>query len=328
MIIKFSEIKKINNKNFFLFYGKNDGLKDEIIQSLLENSKNVLYYEEKEILDNKDKFVESILTNSLFDNEKVIIIKRVSDKILNLIQSISETKFQNISIILTAENLEKKSKLRIFFEKSDTLICIPFYPDNEYTLLKLTNDLLNKSNIKLSNSNINFIINKSQNDRHNLKNNLLKLEHYAFNKKKINQDVLSKLMNLDEEENISKLTNNCLAKNHKKTINILNENNYSNEDSVIIIRTLLNQSKKILKLVEKYENTKNMEMTISSSKPPIFWKDKEITIQQIKVWSLKDLKNLIYKINELEIKIKKNLQISLKLITDFLVEQSSKNLIV
>ena len=135
-------------------------------------------------------------------------------------------------------------------------------------------------------------------------------------------------MNMGEEENISKLTNYCLAKNHKRTINILNENNYSNEDSVIIIRTLLNQSKKILKLVEKYESTKNMELTISSSKPPIFWKDKEITIQQIKMWSLKDIKNLIYKINELEIKIKKNLQISLKLITNFLVEQSNKNLIV
>ena len=328
MIIKYSEIKKINDNNFFLFYGKNDGLKDEMIKSLVGNNKNVLYYEEKEILDHKDKFVESILTNSLFDNEKIIIIKRASDKILSLMESISERKFQNISIILTAENLEKKSKLRIFFEKSKKLICIPFYPDNEYTLLKLTNDLLSKSNIKLSSSNINFIINKSQNDRHNLKKNLLKLEHYTFNKKKINQDVLSKLMNLGEEENISKLTNYCLAKNHKRTINILNENNYSNEDSVIIIRTLLNQSKKILKLVEKYESTKNMELTISSSKPPIFWKDKEITIQQIKMWSLKDIKNLIYKINELEIKIKKNLQISLKLITDFLVEQSNKNLIV
>ena len=328
MIIKYSEIKKINDNNFFLFYGKNDGLKDEMIKSLVGNNKNVLYYEEKEILDHKDKFVESILTNSLFDNEKIIIIKRASDKILSLMEIISERKFQNISIILTAENLEKKSKLRIFFEKSKKLICIPFYPDNEYTLLKLTNDLLSKSNIKLSSSNINFIINKSQNDRHNLKNNLLKLEHYTFNKKKINQDVLSKLMNLGEEENISKLTNYCLAKNHKRTINILNENNYSNEDSVIIIRTLLNQSKKILKLVEKYESTKNMELTISSSKPPIFWKDKEITIQQIKMWSLKDIKNLIYKINELEIKIKKNLQISLKLITNFLVEQSNKNLIV
>ena len=328
MIIKYSEIKKINDNNFFLFYGKNDGLKDEIIKSLVGKNKNVLYYEEKEILDHKDKFVESILTNSLFDNEKIIIIKRASDKILSLMEIISERKFQNISIILTAENLEKKSKLRIFFEKSKKLICIPFYPDNEYTLLKLTNDLLNKSNIKLSSSNINFIINKSQNDRHNLKNNLLKLEHYTFNKKKINQDVLSKLMNMGEEENISKLTNYCLAKNHKRTINILNENNYSNEDSVIIIRTLLNQSKKILKLVEKYESTKNMELTISSSKPPIFWKDKEITIQQIKMWSLKDIKNLIYKINELEIKIKKNLQISLKLITNFLVEQSNKNLIV
>ena len=299
-----------------------------MIKSLVGNNKNVLYYEEKEILDHKDKFVESILTNSLFDNEKIIIIKRASDKILSLMEIISERKFQNISIILTAENLEKKSKLRIFFEKSKKLICIPFYPDNEYTLLKLTNDLLNKSNIKLSSSNINFIINKSQNDRHNLKNNLLKLEHYTFNKKKINQDVLSKLMNMGEEENISKLTNYCLAKNHKRTINILNENNYSNEDSVIIIRTLLNQSKKILKLVEKYESTKNMELTISSSKPPIFWKDKEITIQQIKMWSLKDIKNLIYKINGLEIKIKKNLQISLKLITNFLVEQSNKNLIV
>ena len=162
MIIKYSEIKKINDNNFFLFYGKNDGLKDEMIKSLVGNNKNVLYYEEKEILDHKDKFVESILTNSLFDNEKIIIIKRASDKILSLMEIISERKFQNISIILTAENLEKKSKLRIFFEKSKKLICIPFYPDNEYTLLKLTNDLLNKSNIKLSSSNINFIINKSQ----------------------------------------------------------------------------------------------------------------------------------------------------------------------
>ena len=187
---------------------------------------------------------------------------------------------------------------------------------------------MNRAKIKLSQSAINFIINKSKNDRQNLKNNLLKIENYSKNRKQINHDILSKLINLNEEEDITKLVDSCLAKNKKDTINILNENNYTNEDSVTIIRIFLNKLKKLLNLVMQYKINQNIELTISSSRLPIFWKDKEIISRQIKIWTVRDLKKLIYRTNELEVQIKKDLKNSTKIIYDFLIEQASKTLVI
>ena len=328
MIIKHSENYRIKKNNFYLFYGKNSALKDETLKENLKFNENNLYYEEKDILDNKDNFIETILTNSLFENEKIIIIKRATDKLLDIIKYISDKRPENLTIILNSENLDTKSKLRSFFEKDKICVCTPFYPDNQYTLLKLSNNILNRAKIKLSQSNINFIINKSKNDRQNLKNNLLKIENYSKNRKQINHDILSKLINLNEEEDITKLVDSCLAKNKKDTINILNENNYSNEDGVTIIRIFLNKLKKLLNLVMQYKINQNIELTISSSRPPIFWKDKEIISKQIKIWTVRDLKKLIYRTNELEVQIKKDLKNSTKIIYDFLIEQASKTLVM
>ena len=328
MIIKHSENYRIKKNNFYLFYGKNSALKDETLKENLKFNENNLYYEEKDILDNKDNFIETILTNSLFENEKIIIIKRATDKLLDIIKYISDKRPENLTIILNSENLDTKSKLRSFFEKDKIYVCTPFYPDNQYTLLKLSNNILNRAKIKLSQSNINFIINKSKNDRQNLKNNLLKIENYSKNRKQINHDILSKLINLNEEEDITKLVDSCLAKNKKDTINILNENNYSNEDGVTIIRIFLNKLKKLLNLVMQYKINQNIELTISSSRPPIFWKDKEIISKQIKIWTVRDLKKLIYRTNELEVLIKKDLKNSTKIIYDFFIEQSSKTLVI
>ena len=121
------------------------------------------------------------------------------------------------------------------------------------------------------------------------------------------------------------LIDNCLAKNTKKTINILNENNFSNDDTIMILRTLLNKSKKILYLSNEFKKNKNIDLTISSARPPIFWKDKEIVKQQIKKWTPEKIKNLIYKLNDIELNIKKNINNSVILITDFIIEQSSTN---
>ena len=328
MIIKHSENYRIKKNNFYLFYGKNSALKDETLKENLKFNENNLYYDEKDILDNKDNFIETILTNSLFENEKMIIIKRATDKLLDIIKYISDKKPENLTIILNSENLDTKSKLRSFFEKDKICVCTPFYPDNQYTLIKLSNNILNRAKIKLSQSAINFIINKSKNDRQNLKNNLLKIENYSKNRKQINHDILSKLINLNEEEDITKLVDSCLAKNKKDTINILNENNYSNEDGVTIIRIFLNKLKKLLNLVMQYKINQNIELTISSSRPPIFWKDKEIISKQIKIWTVRDLKKLIYRTNELEVQIKKDLKNSTKIIYDFLIEQASKTLVI
>ena len=327
MIIKSFEINKINLSlnNLFLFYGKNEGFKSEITKNIIKNKNNILNYEEKEILENKDNFIENLLTKSLFDDEKIIIIKRSTDKILGIIEDLCSKKIEDIIIILNADNLEKKSKLRSFFEKSKKLVCVPFYPDNEQTLSKLTYNFFKNKNISISQANINLIINKCNGDRETLINELNKIEYYSKNGKKINSEDIIKLTNLNENHSVSELVDNCLAKNKKKIINILNENNFNNEDCILIARSFLNKSKKILQLSKEFEKNKNIELTISSAKPPIFWKDKEITKQQLNQWKPENIKKLIYKLCEIELLIKKNLNNSIHLITDFILEQSNFN---
>jgi len=327
MIIKSFEINKINLSlnNLFLFYGKNEGFKSEITKNIIKNKNNILNYEEKEILENKDNFIENLLTKSLFDDEKIIIIKRSTDKILGIIEDLCSKKIEDIIIILNADNLEKKSKLRSFFEKSKKLVCVPFYPDNEQTLSKLTYNFFKNKNISISQANINLIINKCNGDRETLINELNKIEYYSKNGKKINSEDIIKLTNLNENHSVSELVDNCLAKNKKKIINILNENNFNNEDCILIARSFLNKSKKILQLSKEFEKNKNIELTISSAKPPIFWKDKEITKQQLNQWKPEHIKKLIYKLCEIELLIKKNLNNSIHLITDFILEQSYFN---
>ena len=328
MIIKSYEINKIKNKNFsfFLLYGKNQGLKNEAINDLLKDQVSILKYEESEVLEKSNEFYDSLLSKSLFGEKKNIIIKRATDKIINLLIEIIDRNLEDIVIIIEANVLEKKSKLRSLFEKDKKCVCIPFYEDNEQTLYKFAVNFFKNKKISISPININLIVNKSNNDRQNLLNELNKIEYYTKNGKKISEDVIYKLTNLYENYSISELIDNCLAMNKKKVIHILGENNFSNEDCMIIIRTLLNKSKKILKLSNDYEKNNNIDLTILSAKPPIFWKDKEITKQQIFKWKPNHIKNLIFQIDKIELMVKKNYENSVNLVTDFILEQcSSRN---
>ncbi len=326
MIVKSYEIPKLSSDNkFFLLYGKNEGLKVELINKLLNGRKETSIYEEKEILDNSDRFIENILTNSLFESAKIILIKRGTDKILKIIEELNEKDIQDLVIIINSENLEKKSKLRSYFEKHKKNICIAVYPDDEKTLTKLILFFLREKKISISQENINLIINKCNGDRNILRNELEKIEFLKKSRDNITTEDISKLTNLAENHSISELIDNCLAKNTKRTIVILNENNFSSDDGIIILKTLLYKAKKILILCSEYEINQNMSLTISSAKPPIFWKDKEITKKQISNWTSKSMKKLIYNLSDLELLIKKNFDNSIKLITDFIIEQSSLN---
>jgi len=323
MIIKSFEINKINlNLNkFFLFYGKNDGLKNELTKKIIKKNK-ISNYEEKEVLENKNNFIENLLTKSLFEDQKIIIIRRSTDKILSIIEDLHTKKIDDI-IIINSDNLDKKSKLRSFFEKDKNLVCIPFYPDNDQTMSQLAYNFLRSKNISISTSNINLIINKCGGDRQNLINELQKIEYFNKNGKKISIENISKLINLNENHSISELIDNCLIKNKKKIISILNENNFSNEDCIMITRFFIVKAKKLLALSIIFETNKNIDLTISSAKPPIFWKEKEITKQQIYKWKPENIKKLIYALSETELQIKKNLNNSINLITDFILLQSS-----
>ena len=325
MIFKSFEINKINKKinQLILFYGKNEGLKNEAISILIKDENNIQNYEEKEILDNENNFIENILSKSLFEKEKFIVIKRTTDKILKVIETLHLKNLEDITIILNSDNLEKKSKLRSIFEKDKKLICVPFYPDNDQTLSRLAYNFLSNKKISLSPSNINLIVSKCSGDRETLMNELQKIEFFSKNGKKINSDNISKLINLSENHSISELIDNCLAQNKKKIISILNENNFSNEDCIMITRSFILKAKRLLELSKTFETNKNIDLTISSAKPPIFWKEKEIIKQQIQKWKPETIKNLIYSLSETELQIKKNINNSIKFITDFILLQSS-----
>ena len=324
MIIKFFEINKIdiNKNNIILFYGKNEALKNDATKQICKNKVKPINYEEKEIIDNQNEFIESILNKSLFEKKKIIIIKRATDKIVKILDQIKNKKIDD-TIIICSENLEKKSKLRGLFEKEIEYICVAFYPDNEQTLIKFAYNYLKEKKIPISTSNINILVYKCNGDREALMNDLEKIELFALGGNKVTLDAITKLSNLLENQSISSLIDHCLTKNKKKIVNILNENSFSNDDSILIVKTFLNKSKKLLNLSKEFEKNGNIDLTISSAKPPIFWKDKNITKDQIIKWKPNNIKKLIYKLSEIELQIKKNLANPIDLITDFILDQQT-----
>ena len=326
MILKFYELNKINilNKKYFLFYGNNEGLKKEEISKLHVKSKKKLFkFDEKQILENPESFLEDMYSGSLFENEKFVVINHASEKILKIIQIIIEKNPKDISILINAGQLDKKSKLRSNFEKEKELIAVGFYPDTSETLTKLAQNFIVQKKISLSQMNINFVVNKCNGNREFLKNELEKIELLSKSKKNITLDNLIKLINLNEDFSISELVDYCLAKDQKKTFHIINENNFNNDDSIIITRTFLNKLKRILILSENFNLNRNLEKTINEAKPPIFWKDKEIVKKQVKNWSTKNIQNLIIQINQIELQIKLNSLNALNYILDFIIEKSS-----
>ena len=221
-------------------------------------------------------------------------------------------------------NVRKKSKIRNFFEKDKRVICIPVYEDTFQALDTITKNFIKENNINLSQQIVNFIIERAKGDRINLKNELNKLKYFSKNKKKIELEEILKLTNLAENYDISELVNNSLAQNVKKTLHILNENNFASEDCIIVVKIYLAKLKRLLKIKSEIIKNNNIEKVISSYKPPIFWKEKEIVKQQVKIWDCNKIENLIINTNELEYQIKKNPSTSTLLLTNFIIEKTLK----
>ena len=321
MIIKPFELKKVNFQNSLLnlVYGDNQGYKEQIINDyFLKNFKgDVSRYEENDILNNSEIFISNLLNKSLFENEKIIIITRVTEKILNIFIEIYERQISGTKIIINANFLEKKSKLRNFFEKKKEIICVPVYEDDNKSLNELVLNFFKNKNKKFSQEIINLLIVRAKGDRKNLQNELLKIENLSLSKKNIEIEDVMKLTNLAENFSVFELSDNYLAKNSRKVSHILNENNYNSDDCILIIRTIISKSTTLLKLKKEIDKNNNVDLVLSSFKPPIFWKEKEIVKKQAQSWSTKEVKRIIYKLNDLELIVKKNSMNSLNFVSDF-----------
>jgi len=326
MIIKAFEIDKLKKKNekFFLLYGENEGLKNQVFQEVFaKNFENKLErFEENEILNNFDNFISSIINKSFFDESKLILIQRTTDKIIKLIDDLLNKNITDTTIVFNTGILEKKSKLRSKFEKEKNLICVPFYKDDIKTLRQVANNFFIKNKISLSQEVVNLIVERSSGDRINLMNELEKISLFMIDKKKINIEDVIKLTNLAENYSVSELADNCLLKNLNKVNKIFNENIFSLDDCILIIRTLLMKSKRLLELKKVQRTNKNLDEIITSYKPPIFWKDKEIVKSQINKWELVDTEEMIYKINKTELEVKQNYTNALNIVSDFVLNSA------
>ena len=316
MIAKSYEIQK-NNSNFlnfffFLLYGENIGLKKDIkelikinIKQKDKNIETISLYED-EILNNEENFYDILYSGSLFSNTKIITIYEATDKIINKINDVYNKFPENVFLIIFAGSLEKKSKLRNFFEKEKTTVCIPCYLDNERDLENIARLELNKSNIVLSRECINLLIEKSNSDRNNLKNEIEKIKCYSLNKKNIDLDEVRYLTNFSGDYKSDNLINECLCGHINQYKKILSELYSSAVNQILLLRILGNKIQRLVNIKNQLNESNTIDNLIGAAKPPIFWKEKPIVKEQLSIWDLIDLKNLIVEINNTELLCKKN----------------------
>ena len=328
MIIKsfnLNDIKK-SKSNYFLLYGENDGHKEEAISNyfLKDFNGEVVRYDENQILENKNLFLETCFNESLFESNKIILVSRVTSKMYEIIKELTNKKIYNKKIIFISQLLEKRSKIRQLFETEEELVCVAFYQDNISSLYKIAYNFFKTNNISISSENINLILEKCSGDRKNLQNEMNKILNFSFKKNKITKEEILKLVSSQEGENYFELIDLCLAMNHFKVINIINNNSFNKNDAIILIRSFLSRLKRLVEL-KKIQNKKgNIKETIDFFKPSIFWKDKEIVQKQMEFWTLERIYILIEELNTLELKFKRNYELSNNLIFDLIIN-TSKN---
>tara|TARA_X000000950_G_C13849356_1_gene633792 strand:+ start:541 stop:1527 length:987 start_codon:yes stop_codon:yes gene_type:complete len=295
-------IKSLENK-ISLFYGENLGLKKDFKDKLKSTNKNasLSQFTQDEILKNQNSFFDELFNLSLFNEEKVYFINDANDKILDIIKSL-ENKTSNQKIYIFADILEKKSKLRNYFEKSKDLCTIACYNDNELNLKKIVLDKL-KNFEGLSPENISIILDNSNLDRIKLNNELEKIQTFFLKKKIITSD-LFKLFNFNESADFKDLRDAALAGNDKKTNKLLSNTSIENEKIIFYLYSInqrLNKLNEILLIKDE-----PLVQVVEKIRPPVFWKDKPKIIEQAKKWNSKKIKIILKKTFDLEITIKSN----------------------
>jgi len=330
MIIKSYELQKkqsnLSKYNFFLLYGENFGLKKDLkdIIKLAIGQKNdsleILSIYESEIIDNEENFYNSIYSGSLFSNKKIIIISEATDKIIKKINNIYESNAENVFLIIISGILEKKSKLRNFFETNKKTICIPCYLDSPKDLEIIAKSEFRKNNMSLSSEVINLLIEKSNCDRGNLKNEIEKIKAYLLNKKSIELREIKSLINFSGDYKSDILVNECLCGNILQYKKIISELYMNTVNQILLLRILSNKVQRLLNIKKQEEKSNNIEDIINTSKPPIFWKEKSIVKKQLSIWNLDDLKKIIGEINNTEYLCKKNSQVSKAIFFNFFLK--------
>ncbi len=307
MILKSFEIENniasILKYKFILIYGENLGLKEALKKKLinLNNEAEVINLYQEDIAKNKGIILNEVKNVSLFVKEKVIIINQANEKSFSELEALLDNN-GNVKIILVADLLDKKSKLRALFEKETNLAIIPCYKDTEITLRKLIqNELKDYKNL---NSNItNMILNYSNLNRKTILNNIEKIKSF-YEKKTVSEHSLEILLNTDRNEVFENIRDAALEGNKIKLNGLLGNFTFANEDTYLYLNMINYRLIKLLDIHKQNIVNKNFEITISKMRPPIFWKDKPIFLRLLKKWDKQRVICALEYIGEAEKKIK------------------------
>ncbi len=300
----------ILKNNLILFYGENYGLINLFKYKIAQKFKGsqMVKFDQDEIVNNSNNFFNEINNRSMFDNFKVIFITNSNDKLLKIIKQVLPVENDN-KFFLFGNILDKRSNLRKFFETNETTDVIPCYQDTEVTIKKLILNEL-KGYVGITTEIINYIYETCGNDRGKLHNEIDKIRVF-FDRKKLNEKDLSKLLNIRENNDFNEIQNYAVSGNKEKTNKLLDSSNVNVEQ---LFFYLANINQRFLKLKWVKEQNIHIEKAVNELKPPIFWKDKPIFIHQAKKWNLKKIEIALNRIYEIEIKIKTNSIINKKII--------------
>ena len=291
------------DKNLNLFYGENLGLINEFKDKIKKiNAKNkVLIFDQDEILKNQNLLMTEITNFSLFEENKIFFINQVNDKFMALVEEIIPL-MKKQKIYLFSDLLDKKSKLRSYFEKSNKCSIVACYEGNEITLKNIINNKLTGFD-GLSAQNINLIVENVQMNRLKLNNELEKIKIF-FKDRKIKTDQLEILLNVSTNDNFNLLKDVALIGNKIKTNKLLSDTVIETEKIIFYINIITQRLTKIREIINIDET--GIEKKIDKIKPPIFWKDKSNYIIQSKIWTAEKIKRILSKTYELELSIKSN----------------------
>ena len=297
-------INILQNYHATLIYGKNIGIKNDIKSKIKDNNENseLLTFFESDLLKGNVLF-ESISNQSLFSEKRIIIIQEATEKVFDKIQECLEKEINNVQIYIFAENLEKKTKLRNLFEKETNLAIFPCYEDNARTLISYINKELSEFK-GLTGEILNLIIDNSSMDRRIIKNEIEKIKSF-FVEKKINKEQTLEILNIRNDVEFNEIRDKALVGDKSKINMLLSGMEILNDEAFYCLNSL---NIRIMRLSEisRLATNNNFEHVMDNLKPPVFWKDKPIILQQLRKWNLKNLKELLLKIGETEILMKKN----------------------
>lgn len=316
----------IKQKNLFLIYGENQTLISEIKEKILTGIKNglnfsILKYQEDFLLQNTSIIDQFLNSDNLFGDGELLVVSMTTDKILNLFNE-NEIKNSNKKIIFLSDKLTKKSKIRTLAERDSNFACIACYEDTPEQLQNMLAEKLKLSKVEISREMVSSIFELNLLNRQDINDALNKIQ-LIQNTSRVNKEMLKEIFHSSSKNDNFEIVNNCLLRN-KSIINKSLNNVYAyginfNE----ILAALKYKTNKLLDILN-FSSTFSINELVENYKPAIFWKEKKIIKDQLIEWSKKDLENLLNNIFDIEIKCKKNYEISSIILQNFLIDITTK----